>query len=442
MCGQPLDHISPAPRRLDRPWSEQIVVATEAVDYPSEHVQRRLLALHKETAAVPEVIKPAPPFWLDALLSHVARAGAYPLTPEGLLAREHFYPAFRAWLQEDVNGVAEAQGNFGFGPGNGTDPSGSILYAEFTLYVHRVQEPAACIAFVGELADLCEAATADGLRTYALGLPFYRCERYVKLQMWCLRGIGVALGVVFGVTVLFIGTLRESFIMVVSLTLNLVQLAGLLAFAGMKVNGALVMAIVASIGCASEYAGHFVMAFLQARGTKSERVAFAYARSFHPLLDSAVSTILGIAMIAFAAFPFVVKYFFVPMVVLTVLNLVNAVVFLPVLLRLFGGSRPWHPGSPGSSTASPLGPGVYSRPLEEGPPAAEAPAMENALPEARVDSPAPVTPEPAPQPFASPPSSGRRLVTSPIVSPNPRRTPQIVLFSYEEFEKGTIGEML
>lgn len=310
----------------------QVTVATKALAYEEPSSQRAILDLHAELAVVPEAVRPLPPFWLQALLDFANSTGT--LDESGLLPREAFYDSFVAWREADALAFAQAQGNFGY------DSDGSIVYAEIPLYVHGVQQPGACIAFVGRLASICDEASGRGIPSYALGLPFYRCERYVHLRFWCVRGITVALLVVLGVSVLFMGALREACIMTLTLLLNLCQLAGCLAFAGMKINGALVMAVVASIGCASEYAGHFSIAFLQAHGTAAERLDFAYTRSLHPLFDSACSTVLGIAMIAFAAFPFVVKYFFYPMVLLTILNFVNAIVLLPSLLFVLGKPQP------------------------------------------------------------------------------------------------------
>ncbi|KAJ1615884.1 hypothetical protein T492DRAFT_1110180 [Pavlovales sp. CCMP2436] len=308
-----------------------VTVATKAVAYESPAVQTELLALRARIALMPEAVQPLPPFWLHYLLGYANATGA--LGADGLLAREEFYPTLRAWRESDPLAFAQSQGNFGYGE------RGELVYAEIPLFVHGVQEPKQCIAFVGELQALCDEASAHGLPSYALGLPFYRCERYVHLRFWCVRGVCIALSVVFVVSVVFMGALREATLMSATLFFNLVQLAGLLAFVGMKINGALVMATVASIGCASEYAGHFTMAFLQARGTHAERITFAYERSLHPLFDSACSTVLGVVMIAFAAFPFVVKYFFVPMVILTILNFANAVLLLPCLLLLLGRSQ-------------------------------------------------------------------------------------------------------
>mmetsp|Transcript_25192 Transcript_25192/g.65083 ORF Transcript_25192/g.65083 Transcript_25192/m.65083 type:complete len:415 (-) Transcript_25192:220-1464(-) len=315
------------------PRVPQITVATKELAYEEPANQQAILDLHAELAAVPEAVQPLPPFWLSALLAYGNATGR--LGDDGLLPRGVFYDTFVAWREADALAFAQAQGNFGY-----DETKSRIVYAELPLFVHDVQQPGACIAFVGRVASICDEASARGVPSYALGLPFYRCERYVHLRFWCIRGILVALLVVLAVAVLFMGALREACIMTLTLLLNLCQLSGILAFAGMKINGALVMAVVASIGCASEYAGHFSIAFLQARGSQAERVDFAYTRSLHPLFDSACSTVLGIAMIAFAAFPFVVKYFFYPMVVLTVLNFINAIVLLPALLYVLGKPMP------------------------------------------------------------------------------------------------------
>jgi len=57
---------------------------------------------------------------------------------------------------------------------------------------------------------------------------------------------------------------------------------------------------------------------------------------FKPLVDGAISTQLGIIMLATTAFIFVFKYFFLLYTVLTIGGLVIGLVILPCLLGLVG----------------------------------------------------------------------------------------------------------
>lgn len=85
-----------------------------------------------------------------------------------------------------------------------------------------------------------------------------------------------------------------------------------------------------------EFTAHVVLAFLTSLGNRNERMATCVDRIFVPVIHGALSTLLGIIMLAFSEFEFVVKYFFVVMSALIVIGVVNGLALLPVLLSLIG----------------------------------------------------------------------------------------------------------
>lgn len=85
-----------------------------------------------------------------------------------------------------------------------------------------------------------------------------------------------------------------------------------------------------------EFTAHVVFSFLTALGTRNERMAACIDRVFVPVIHGALSTLLGIIMLGFSEFEFVVKYFFVVMSALIIIGLINGLMLLPVLLSLVG----------------------------------------------------------------------------------------------------------
>src|SRR3954468_18094879 len=57
---------------------------------------------------------------------------------------------------------------------------------------------------------------------------------------------------------------------------------------------------------------------------------------FVPVIHGGLSTLLGIIMLAFSEFDFVIKYFFVVMTALIIIGLFNGLAMLPVMLSLIG----------------------------------------------------------------------------------------------------------
>ena len=57
---------------------------------------------------------------------------------------------------------------------------------------------------------------------------------------------------------------------------------------------------------------------------------------FLPTIDGTISTFLGIVMLAFSDFQFVVKYSFLVYLLIVVLDAINGLIFLPALLAVCG----------------------------------------------------------------------------------------------------------
>lgn len=62
------------------------------------------------------------------------------------------------------------------------------------------------------------------------------------------------------------------------------------------------------MGIGVEFTAHVVLAFLTSLGTRNERMASCLEHMFVPVIHGGLSTLLGIIMLAFSEFDFVIKY--------------------------------------------------------------------------------------------------------------------------------------
>lgn len=120
------------------------------------------------------------------------------------------------------------------------------------------------------------------------------------------------------------------------LALMTVELFGMMGLIGIKLSAVPVVILIASVGIGVEFTVHVALAFLTAIGDKNHRAMLALEHMFAPVLDGAVSTLLGVLMLAGSEFDFIVRYFFAVLAILTVLGVLNGLVLLPVLLSFFG----------------------------------------------------------------------------------------------------------
>uniref|UniRef100_A0A5F8HCG1 Patched 2 n=1 Tax=Monodelphis domestica TaxID=13616 RepID=A0A5F8HCG1_MONDO len=123
---------------------------------------------------------------------------------------------------------------------------------------------------------------------------------------------------------------------VLVLAMMTVELFGIMGFLGIKLSAIPVVILVASVGIGVEFTAHVALGFLTATGSRDARSAQALEHMFAPVMDGAVSTLLGLLMLAGSDFDFIVRYFFVVLTVLTGLGLLHGLVLLPVLLSILG----------------------------------------------------------------------------------------------------------
>lgn len=122
-------------------------------------------------------------------------------------------------------------------------------------------------------------------------------------------------------------------VVVVSMT---VELGGFMGLFGVKMNPISAVTLITAVGIGVEFTAHVVLAFLTSLGSRNERMIACLDHMFVPVVHGVFSTLLGIIMLAFSEFDFVVKYFFVVMTVLILLGMFNGLAMLPVMLSLIG----------------------------------------------------------------------------------------------------------
>jgi len=149
------------------------------------------------------------------------------------------------------------------------------------------------------------------------------------------------------------------------IALTVFELYGFMGLFGIKLNGVPVISLIMCVGVGVEFTAHITLAFIMAPPptpaaastnggadttfarawwccgcrhihANDARVAEAMALMFAATFHGSVSTFLGILMLAFSAFEFIVKYFFLLFFLITVLGALNGLFVLPILLTVFG----------------------------------------------------------------------------------------------------------
>lgn len=244
---------------------------------------------------------------MDSMMYHVSQASFFPVPPR--------------WDEKMDNLVPPAE---------------PFAYSQIPFYLTGLTDTPIIVEMIKEIRKVCDDYAANGLPNFPSGIAFTFWEQYLHLSSNLLKAICViALAVFFVISVIIFNPWAAGIIMII-LVLMTVELAGFLGLAGIKMNPVSAVTIITAVGIGVEFTAHVVLAFLTSLGTRSARMSSCIDRVFVPVIHGALSTLLGIIMLAFSEFEFVVKYFFVVMSALIAIGVINGLALLPVLLSLIG----------------------------------------------------------------------------------------------------------
>ncbi|XP_055008124.1 LOW QUALITY PROTEIN: protein patched homolog 1 [Boleophthalmus pectinirostris] len=268
---------------------------------------------------------------------------------EGLIPPEVFYIYLTVWVSNDPLGYAASQANFYPHPREWIhdkyDTTGENLripaaepleFAQFPFYLNGLRQASDFVEAIESVRAICDEFSRKGVFNYPNGYPFLFWEQYIGLRHWFLLSISVVLACTFLVCAILLLNPWTAGIIVFILAMMTVELFGIMGLIGIKLSAIPVVILIASVGIGVEFTVHIALGFLTAIGNRNKRSAVALEHMFAPVVDGAISTLLGVLMLAGSEFDFIMRYFFAVLAILTVLGMLNGLVLLPVLLSLMG----------------------------------------------------------------------------------------------------------
>uniref|UniRef100_A0A8D3CNF8 SSD domain-containing protein n=1 Tax=Scophthalmus maximus TaxID=52904 RepID=A0A8D3CNF8_SCOMX len=268
---------------------------------------------------------------------------------EGLVPAEVFYIYLTVWVSNDPLGYAASQANFYPHPREWIhdkyDTTGENLripaaepleFAQFPFYLNGLRQASDFVEAIESVRAICDEFSRKGVFNYPNGYPFLFWEQYIGLRHWFLLAISVVLACTFLVCAILLLNPWTAGIIVFILAMMTVELFGIMGLIGIKLSAIPVVILIASVGIGVEFTVHIALGFLTAIGNRNKRSAVALEHMFAPVVDGAISTLLGVLMLAGSEFDFIMRYFFAVLVILTVLGMLNGLVLLPVLLSMMG----------------------------------------------------------------------------------------------------------
>ncbi|KAL4656131.1 hypothetical protein GN956_G6352 [Arapaima gigas] len=268
---------------------------------------------------------------------------------EGLINPDVFYIYLTVWVSNDPLGYAASQANFYPHPHEWIhdkyDATGENLripaaepleFAQFPFYLNGLRQTSDFIEAIESVRAICEEFSRKGILNYPSGYPFLFWEQYIGLRHWFLLAVSVVLACTFLVCAVLLLNPWTAGIIVFILAMMTVELFGIMGLIGVKLSAIPVVILIASVGIGVEFTVHIALGFLTTIGSRNRRSAVALEHMFAPVMDGAISTLLGVLMLAGSEFDFIMRYFFAVLTILTILGILNGLVLLPVLLSLMG----------------------------------------------------------------------------------------------------------
>lgn len=194
-----------------------------------------------------------------------------------------------------------------------------------------------------------------------IGAPYDYWSQYIGIFETFVEIAGYAVAVGFVISFLFlvvtfsaeqhlstgktmVGAFVGSALITVTTIISLVSAAGLSVLAGVKLTGFSNMSIVLSVGFSVEYSVHVVARWLRAEPTLLglERVRHTMSFLFLPTFMSFLSSLIGVACLAFTEFEFNEIFFFRPLILVMVVTYFFGCWWLPVLVSVIIEFRELH----------------------------------------------------------------------------------------------------
>ncbi|CAA2984522.1 Niemann-Pick C1 -like [Olea europaea subsp. europaea] len=170
---------------------------------------------------------------------------------------------------------------------------------------------------------------------YAVFYMFF--EQYLNIWKTALINLAIATGAVFIVCLVITCSFWTSAIILLVMIMIVVDIMGVMAILKIQLNAVSVVNLIMSVGIAVEFCVHITHAFLVSNGDRNQRMKEALTTMGASVFSGITLTkLFGVLVLCFSKTEVFVVYYFKMYLALVLLGFLHGLVFLPVLLSMFG----------------------------------------------------------------------------------------------------------
>ncbi|CAI5731976.1 unnamed protein product [Peronospora destructor] len=172
-----------------------------------------------------------------------------------------------------------------------------------------------------------------GVDVWVYSLTYVYFEQYLTVITDAYTLIGLALSAIFGITMLYLGSVFYSLVISLMATNLVVLVLGLMQPLDIMLNGLSVVNLIIAAGIAVEFCGHYVRFFAKTRGTGDERARDALRQVFTSVIFGiTITKIIGLSVLTLTDSRVFKKYYFRMYMLVVLCGVLNGMLLLPVLL--------------------------------------------------------------------------------------------------------------